>query len=1241
MASTTSSNLTEDADFGPIRITTSTQMTGRAMLESGSSLATGTCLNIAARMLITMAYFGEADRKPVRLRSIVKSIIEDTGVRFIVVGNQLLDALQSGYFVFAGSELESIMEKIGTELLPSYEYSRTEDLQLFVIKFLLATVTQWGREETMELPYVDKARKLSAWFSGQLLASNIPSYRIRIACVQLLERFLTSKDLTNFGHESEALACRNGEPVTPEDVLIHLLDDADFRVRFRLAPVAGVMCSRIHNDGRQTFAIWTSISESRSFDYKGLDFETNITTLLTYSNIMVASDFFRSNAYHPIIVLAALDASKTTSRFIKAALTASASRLGLTSLAELYTFLAPYTMAEQLYNSQERLLIPDPTAFGFPNKQSLYAARFNETAPMVLAGPRPQFFQDLCAYVGVDEKEALSDIFPTYVAYKFTAGEPGSDVFKLAEQDIAFKAVEVATGTGQQAPDLLRSIRDLVVWRLFSFIWEAEYSANTLSNMFIKYWPENTSAATVLREMLGAVQTPFRPNVLSPPDVRLQAILYALRRSHPATAGALDDEAILYSILHRMLCSVALPPFTSQQLRLLYNTVLCVACSSATLKKSPVSLLMILHRVSALLRQSDLFPVASNVFLWSLYQLLGLRRKANSEMGEEVHFILQAAEAAQDLAAGEAASIQVAAEGLLRKLEECLAENLLDPSKKLVSGMLQARILWPRDLFINKEKPSIEEFENAITHTHGHVGICSALKLLAEKVARAPLTAHPHRIARMLWIALSRLNPSTMKEETSVEVAQVFARLLRLSFGTIEPPALENMSGSGHLQDASVQLAKSQITARLTQLLDDTDLRRVHAAFEVLLSIASIPEEAMPDGGDRRLDMIAAPHIRHRNIKASVIGPSLDLVDLARNPHWLEVAKLQDEWRRDFAAFLAKALGTTQAFYNTLVRLLAENTDFAHKSLPTLVGATLLSGGPAARQNLSAYCESILDTGCPCAVDIIEVILYLRSLKPPQGYTDVPAPLLRNFWLAVPYEKLARSALRDKNYHAALLFVELSRDGNAQPPNLDQELLYDIYGNLEDPDGFYSISSSDLPRGLVRRLHHEGRWLEALSWHGAELEAWPSTGRSSSAPMSAALECLAHGDLGSLAMIMFQSKQGGVSLPQDLLPDLAWKTQSWDIPSPEDTARHHSYSLYTALKASGTVYDHSGSDFLLASLGHEVMQLAGLSQTFPARNPQSLDRILALQEIVHWRNHRADCLATYASETSVAFNAFR
>lgn len=491
---TVSSKPQDDLDFGPIRVTTSTHMTGRAMLDSGSSLATAACFNIAVRMLVTIGYFGESDRKPVRLRSLVKSLVEDTGTRFMLVGNHLLDAMRSGCFAFTGSELENIMDKIGTELLPSYEYSRAEELHLFVVKLLLTTVGQWGREETMELPYVDKARRLSAWFAGQLITGNVSSCRIRIACIELLERFVIHNNLTSSSHESENLACRDGEPIPPEEILIRLLDDADYRVRFRLAPVIGEVCSRIHEDGRQTFAVWTSISTARSFDFQEMNLEANITTLLAYSNVMIASDFFRSNAYHPIIVLAALDASKSTSHYIKSALTATAARLGLTDLAHLYTFLAPYTMAEQLYNAQERLLIPDPTAFGFPNKQSLYAARFTETAPMVLAGPRPDFFKEMCAYAGLNEQEAIQKIFPTYVAYKFTAGDPGSEVFKLAEQDIALKAVEVAAGTEQQAPDLLKSIRDQVVWRLFSFIWEAEYSLSNLKTVFADSWPDNTPA---------------------------------------------------------------------------------------------------------------------------------------------------------------------------------------------------------------------------------------------------------------------------------------------------------------------------------------------------------------------------------------------------------------------------------------------------------------------------------------------------------------------------------------------------------------------------------------------------------------------------------------------------------------------------------------------------------------------------------------------------------------------------
>lgn len=1237
----------EDADFGPIRITTSTQMTGRAMLDPGSSLATRTCMSVAVQMLVTMAYYQEAGGKPGRLRPLMKSLLEDTGARFILVGDHVLDAVSGGYLVLSSNELEAIVEKIGMELLPSYEYSHTQELAMFVLKFLIATVPQWGKEEAIEMPYVDKARRLAAWFAGQLLSRNIQSWRVRCACIDLLDQFTSPKGLNAlaFGHDTEALACRDGVPIPPGTILINLLNDPDYRVRFKLAPVMGHVCSQLHQEGKQSFSVWTGIIEKSAFDFQGINLELNTTTLLAYINIMIASDFFRSNAYHPIIVLAALDASKSVGHFVKAGLAATAERLGLKDLATLYAFLAPFTLAEQLYNSQERLLVPDPSAFGFPNKQSLYAARFDETAPMVLAGPRPQFFQDLCAYVGTDEKAALARVFPTYVAYKLTAGVPGSDVCKLAEQDIALKAVEVASNNGQLGSDMLRNMRDLVVWRLFSFIWEAEYSLDIISATFNKCWPESSPAEALLRQCFNSSEVSFHPNVLSPPDVRLAAILASLQRCHPAVAGALEDEGVLYSILHRLLCAVAEPPFTSQQLRLLHNTVICIACAINTFSRSTALLSMVLQRLAALASQPDLLVLVSRIFMWTLRQSLSLRRGLGEGLQAEVLSILRAADAAVHLSREANERTKFLALQFLQALEDFEAPLRKDSNSGIVLSAAQLRMLWPQSSVGDQESASFQELKNTIESSENAFGLCNALSILRTALPLSPTPEDRHMVAKLLWIILSRLDAAAVTGNTRSDLVESFAYTLYWCGGVVSPPALEDCDHFEARAEATHLSLKANILQNISSLLSVSDLATVHLAFETLLHIVSGSPDTLPLLSGAELQLFKSPQIRRNRLYNPTTTASSDLRALLEDDYWFETSHARGKWQQTFAAFLADSLGKSSAFYGPCSEVLSKNANLAKECLPWLVSAILLEqDGTGARAHLSQYFELLLDRSASCAADVLDIVLKLRAFLPPDDFAHLNSPLLYDLWLSVPYFKLARVAMEARDCYAALLCVELAQEHPSNRPVIkireEKEVLYQIYSTIQEPDGFYSISASDLPGGLIRRLHHEERWLEALSWHGAELEAAPQSVDGTKA-MQQVLACMAHGNLGQLAMNLFRANSGSSVVSEEILSDLAWKTQSWDIPVPQYASAQSPYQLYIALKAAGglDVKPELEQNLLTAVLS-EIAGLTTINTLSPSADESRLHDVLALREILRWRNDPSSSLSEYSSDMSTFFKTF-
>src|SRR4051794_40827467 len=105
------------------------------------------------------------------------------------------------------------------------------------------------------------------------------------------------------------------------------------------------------------------------------------------------------------------------------------------------------------------------------------------------------------------------------------------------------------------------------------------------------------------------------------------------------------------------------------------------------------------------------------------------------------------------------------------------------------------------------------------------------------------------------------------------------------------------------------------------------------------------------------------------------------------------------------------------------------------------------------------------------------------------------------------------------------------------------QLLYDIYSHISDPDGFYGIPlAEDVGESLVRRLHHEQQWTDAFAVHAADFES--SGNGHQMASVGQALQAIGYNQL-ALALLKDHHE-----LPISM--NLAWRTQSWDIPEPQD-----------------------------------------------------------------------------------------
>lgn len=129
--------------------------------------------------------------------------------------------------------------------------------------------------------------------------------------------------------------------------------------------------------------------------------------------------------------------------------------------------------------------------------------------------------------------------------------------------------------------------------------------------------------------------------------------------------------------------------------------------------------------------------------------------------------------------------------------------------------------------------------------------------------------------------------------------------------------------------------------------------------------------------------------------------------------------------------------------------------------------------------------------------------------------------------------------------------------------------MYDIYSNVEDPDGFYGIQNHNVMDSLHRRLDHEGQPLRAMGYNLAEVEATQSQA-SVSGPLIAALRNLHDLGFDTLAGSVMKSLKASSGARSDSDPfflELAWRMGDWDVPVTKELAATSAGRFYTALRA--------------------------------------------------------------------------
>lgn len=423
---------------------------------------------------------------------------------------------------------------------------------------------------------------------------------------------------------------------------------------------------------------------------------------------------------------------------------------------------------------------------------------------------------------------------------------------------------------------------------------------------------------------------------------------------------------------------------------------------------------------------------------------------------------------------------------------------------------------------------------------------------------------------------------------------------------------------------------KGSVIMRLVDIMYGSDTEKIHRAYTCLCLLLPLGKPFWEDHAWRRAFKVDTRSAEELKYLAAARGsphvpvPAI-LEQLAMSSKYIELSSTFSLWITASTQLLCGVLSQSDAFYDQLVPVLKNDITFAAELYPVLVHEVLRqaeikdnSRSTVAQNILSTFFTDVLSfpsVDVLCTRAIIDVIIHLRNFDhhPLQQSSKVKKdedPLIYNRWLRMDFDLLAQGAITCGAYTTALLFLEVSIDEPLSTSTISdkarEQIMYDIYSHIQEPDGFYGIKSRDIQGFLLRRLQHEKQWTKALQFHGANYEG----GNKPSHP--AIVQSLHAFGFDNLAVSVAGNESSSLGY------QLGWRTENWDLPNVAPGEQHGS-SLYLALRAIHRERDPGRiRTTLRSSLRYEMSRLRQAGNEDMTEIEDGVQTVICLGEIFRW-----------------------
>ncbi|KIY63461.1 hypothetical protein CYLTODRAFT_493892 [Cylindrobasidium torrendii FP15055 ss-10] len=1200
-----------DDGFGTIRMA-STQA-GQVTQQGAEEASPGRdvvylCLSFLTRVPLLQS----STALPTRAGDLIDTVLSAEPDVFVALAPALFEQFREKSLHPGTDALHKIVSKI-YELVGGYHFNQDMSFHLLALNFLESVFVTWRTLQPKPVETQDLFKMI------QWLADYARPWRVRDASLKLFDIFMVEDpDLVSWP-EAEEDDADEDKLKAPDALAARLNSDADIRVRFRGGPCSAHQLAFAHARGGDSDKTYMAMLDSLPRQLE--NFEHGVTRLLTLANIAITSSAVRRGSYWNTIELVMVKSlhQQAYERRLSALLGRVSEALGFPSPKSMFCVHASHLANAFLAQSIEGISEIAPSVVGYTERKQLARDAFSLFTPIYLSAVDPEeedknmpergriAYSAHCAVLGQDEDEGILECFADIVA---------STMVVIALNDFNKAHAELLARTRTNSEDFERLMRlrvDGVCARILSCC--KDWDTDTIGSMFNKLDPDSNSLHPCneaiqfgrLVQDRGTRKAPLhetmqpRGNVLG--IFQSLEFLKACNYLQPEhNAQPKHDDALTYHVLQHLFASVEREIQVNEQLRIINGICIWVAYRFDSFN-NPTVLITLLRNCASLLHQPDLVGETRAMLKWGFRQYRCLK-STDSRFPD---ILIRISRICSDYASASNPDWQALGEDLGVWLDEETVE--IAKHAELEAQVLLALPAWSRPLSDELATLYAKVETTSLSSTLANPGI-SANKF--HVVGRLRETAmgefgYLDSAEENFWRLKACIPP---RGQLLREDVDAFADLLMWNKGGIDAFA-SNLPKSTKTKELS---APTILVMLLLATVEGTDFERRDLAYRTLRMIG--PQIAVPRTTEQGDELVLLKE--YTLPPTSVPGRTLKELDV---PSLTALSSSFAVWVRSIGSLLSAILGQVDGFYAQLTDIIDKDVLFAQEALPILV-QVLLQSQAADRDEydeqtviLSNYFTLVLSAEAAdvrCLRAIIDVVLHLRNLPHPVIKND---QLGHDKWLCVDFILLAHSAIKVGAYTTALLFIELAYEHKRRTdpdPVAVETAMYDIYSNIDEPDGFYGIKPSNLSEFLLNQFRHEGQWDKALRFHGAAIEA----GNRQPRQVEGLLKSFSAFGFNTLATITAQSSLL-LNEQSEMAYALGWRTGTWDIPdNGQDTSDG---SLYLALRAIHVERDgRMSAGTLQECLFREMERLRNLGSENVKQIREVIRNLLCLRQLSVW-----------------------